>query len=422
MFYGWKIVGVTLLTHFVSVGFVFYSYGVFFNSLTEEFGGSRLGVSIGLAMMNVATGCFAPFLGRLLDHGSIRNVMCCGAISMAIGFFLSSQITALWQYYLVLVTFLGLGAAAVGGIPGSTLVAKWFVRQRGKALGISTMGVSSSGMIMAPLSTLLIAEFGWRVTFIVYGITTLVVVVPVVWFFVINRPEDIGSFPDGDRPPNKAEREDALDPAFPLAPGDQLIDHATHIEWSGRAVMRDPNFWVIVVAIALNFFANGAMLTHMVPHGTDLGYTLSQSAFVLSASAGVGVLGKLVFGWITDRVASREAMWVAIAFQIVGVLMTLYSDSYTGLLLAGSVYGFGMGGIMPLWASLVGECFDRHSFGRVMGLMSPCMVPLQTFGIPFAGYVYDRMGSYDIAFWTFIGVYAIATVALVFQRRRDIKS
>ena len=73
MFYGWKIVGVTFLTHFISVGFIFYSYGAFFKALAAAFGGSRLGVAVGLAIMNVVAGLLSPFLGRAIDRGMSRK-------------------------------------------------------------------------------------------------------------------------------------------------------------------------------------------------------------------------------------------------------------------------------------------------------------------------------------------------------------
>lgn len=418
MFYGWKIVAVTFVTHFISVGFVFYSYSVIFKPIAEDLGGNRLGVSMGLAVMNIATGIFAPFLGYLLDHRSIRNIMSIGVVAMSLGFFLAAQMTALWQYYVILGTLMGLGAATIGGVPGSTLVSKWFVRKRGAALGVSTMGISLSGMIMAPLATVLITSIGWRMTFVVYGVTTLVLVLPLVWLIVVNRPEDLGLHPDGaaGSRPNWVvtlnHEDEGLPPVVPLAPGDQMIDHPAHFEWKGIGVLSQGVFWTMVFVVALNFFAMGATLTHMVPHATDLGYSGMQAAIILAASAGAGVIGKLLFGWVTDAIETRYAFWLAMAFQAAGELIFLFAETYTGLMFAGLVFGFGMGGVVPLWGSLVGEAYGRETFGRVMGLMNPCMLPLQVSGVPFAGWMFDRTGNYDAVFITFFAAYAIAAVIL----------
>ena len=197
MFYGWRIVSAVFLTNFISIGLVFYSYGVFFKALAADFGGSRLGVATGLAIMNIATAAISPYLGRLVDRGSIRNIMCGGACLMAAGFFLAARIEALWQLYVLMGTLLAVGSAMLGALAGSTLIANWFSERRGTALGISGVGISLSGLAMAPVATLLIGTIGWRGTFVVYGIATLATVVPAVWFVVVNRPEDLGLLPDG---------------------------------------------------------------------------------------------------------------------------------------------------------------------------------------------------------------------------------
>lgn len=412
MFYGWKIVGVTFATHFISMGFIFYSFGVFFKALEGEFGGGRLGISLGLTIMSIMTALFAPFLGRALDRGSIRNIMCVGAVALSIGFLLASRITALWQFYIVL-AFLGLSAAMMGGLPSSTLVSNWFVERRGTALGIASMGISVSGVIMAPMTTRLIDTLGWRNTFIIFGLTSVTVTFPLIRAFVVNRPEDRGLYPDGAPDPPSHE---ASDPVVPLAPGGLMIDHAAGLQWKARGVLRDRNFWIIAVTMGLNFCAMSAVLTHFIPHATDLGFSPAMAANVLAVAAGAGVAGKILFGFIADRIDTRFGFWLAMLFQATGLLGIQSVTHYPPLLLAGACFGLGMGGLVPLMGSLIGGLFGRRAFGRVMGLLSPCMVPIQTFGVPFAGLVYDRTGSYDIAFKTFLGAYAVAAAVLLFLR------
>ena len=178
MFYGWRIVSVVFLTHFISVGLVFYSYGVFFKSLATEFGGSRFGIATGMAVMQVGIAAVSPYLGRLVDRGSIRHIMCGGALLMAIGFAAASRIEALWQFYVIMGTLLALGSVMLGAIPGSTAVANWFSTRRGIALGVAGMGISLSGLAMAPVATGLIESIGWRNTFLVYAVVTLLTVIP----------------------------------------------------------------------------------------------------------------------------------------------------------------------------------------------------------------------------------------------------
>lgn len=422
MYYGWKIVGVSFTTLFISIGFLFYSYGVFFLALEQEFGSSRFGISMGLAFMNITMGLMAPFLGKAVDRYSIRSIMLVGACLMAFGFFCAAQISALWQFYVILGTFLGVGEALLGMIPSQTLVANWFIKKRGTALGIATMGVSMSGMIMAPLSSTLIEHIGWRYTFIVYGLSALAVVVPLVYFVVVNQPEEKGLYPDGESSPDSLPPGGLVQSVGAFESDDQRVcDTLDHHSWTFMQAIKNKNFWAITLTISMCMHCVGAVLTHMIPMAMDRGLTATNAALLLSLSAGVGVLGKVMFGWIADHIDTRIAVWISIAFQMSGVLLISHGGSEVFVLRIGvALFGFGMGGVVPLWGSLIGEAFGRENFGTIMGSMSPCMLPIQIAGTPLAGYIYDNTGSYIAAFNTFLCVYAVAAIAMTFLKKQDV--
>ncbi|MCY3971998.1 MAG: MFS transporter [Acidobacteria bacterium] len=403
-FHGWKIVLVSFLALFVSVGFGFYSFGAFFVALTEEFGGGRTGVGVGLALFGITNGLVAPFLGSALDRGHAKRIMLWGAWLLALGLLLTAAVRNLIQFYLVLGTLLSLGAALIGGVTASTLVANWYVRKRAMALGIATMGISLSGVVMAPVATRLIAVVGWRGTFVIYGALTLLFVVPAVRRWVIDRPEDIGLHPDGD----------VTSPVAGWAPAPIASSPPRPPLWTEP--LRSRNFWVIALVVSMNFCANSAILTHIIAHARDLGFPPLPASYGLSTIAAMGVLGKVVFGWIGDRLSGRGALWLAIGLQASGSTGLLQAESYTALLSAAAVFGLGMGGMMPLWGTLIGACFGRRSFGRVMGLMSPILLPIQILGVPFAGYVFDRSGTYDLAFAVFVCMYLSAMLVLFLLR------
>lgn len=392
MFHGWRIVALAFLTNYISVGFVFYSYGVFFKALAADFSGSRLGVSVGLTSMSLISALSAPIVGRYLDRGKTRGLMTAGAVLMAVAFLLASQITALWQFFLVLGFAMGPAVCMLGGLAGSTLVATWFVQKRGVALGIATMGVSISGVLMPPIGTALIAELGWRNTFLVYAAIALVVIAPLTWRFVVATPEELGQLPDGELPTAETRAAAARDERMP----------------STREILSDSRFWMIAIPIALNFFSLSAVLTHTVPYVTDLGISPAGAALVLSASAGAGSVGKPLFGMLTDRMDKRVTLALCAGLQLIGLLMMMYVHDYAFLLIASGIFGIGMGGVVPLHAALVGAAFGRRAFGRVMGLMSPAMLPIQMLGVPFAGHVFDRTGSYRFAFQVFAAAFVLS--------------
>lgn len=397
LYYGWNIVAVAFFVDFIAVGFFFYSYGVFFKALAVEFGGSRLDVAIGITLVNIVSAVIAPFLGKSLDSYPIRKVMLFGTVNLSFGFLALSFISTQWQLYLILATMIAVGSSAMGGLSTAKLVTNWFIKKRGRALGIATMGISLSGVVMPILSAWIIESYGWRVGFMVFAAVTLIGVYPVISRYVVTSPADLGMLPDTG-----------------LASIDTSSMVADSKQWHLKDAMTDRNFWLVVITFGLIFCCMGATLTHMVPRVTDMGFSLSAAAPILSFGAATGVIGKFVYGIITDYWSARLAIWTAIFSQFVGQVILLYADSYWQLALGASVFGFGMGGIVPIHGSLVSALFGQAGFGYIMGLMRPAMLPLMVTGIPFAGWIYDTHGNYDIAFKVFLVMYLLAAIAVSF--------
>jgi len=387
-FLGWRMVSVAFLVDFIAVGFFFYSFGVFYPAIDAELEGSSLLVAAGISVSSAVSGFFAPFIGRALDRYPLKPCMLLGAVVVSAGFLCLSRIQSYWQYYLVLGSFFAFGLSLMGGMASSKLVANWFILKRGTALGVATMGVSLSGLLMPTLATWLVSEVGWRGGFAVYAAGILVIVLPLVAFFVVTRPEDVGQHPDGG-----SAEEAALRNATP------------EVYWRTRDVLRARNFWCIALAFAAVFSSLSAILIHIIPYAGDLGITGYRAGWVLSISAGAGVLGKLVFGRLIDRWDPRLVVLSSFLTQIVGLLLLMRDAGYSGLLLAAVVFGLGMGGVVPLQGALCGLVFGRLSFGEVMGLMRPVQVPLHALGIPLAAWIHDTTGSFELAFQIFVGVY-----------------
>ncbi|MGI9326811.1 MAG: MFS transporter [Pseudomonadales bacterium] len=391
-FLGWRMVMVAFFVDFVAVGFFFYSYGVFFKAMAAEFGDSRLGVALGLTLSQSVGALLAPLLGRALDRLPLRLIIGAGATSMSLGFLGLSQVTSQLQFYLVLAVFIGFGAGAMGGLATAKLIANWFERRRGTALGIAATGISLSGVVMPLITAAIIEAYGWRQGFLAYGLFTACIVVPVVLKWVISKPEDVGLLPDGQLP------KPAVPAVSPIAP-------------AGR-ILRTPDYWILALGLALLMCCMSATLTHMVPRLTDAGYSLKQASLMMSLCAGFGVLGKLAIGWLADRWSGRKAFWLATLFQALGQLGMFQLHSAAWFALGAAFFGFGMGGVVPLQGALVGRLFGRERFGRVLGLMRPTMLPIQIVGVPIAGAVYDATGSYDPAFAATFALYAFAALAI----------
>jgi sugar phosphate permease len=242
VFYGWWIVAVAFLTHCVTVGLVFYSFGVFLPTLTAHFGWSRAEVSFGFSLVSLCAAVYAPFVGRTVDRFGPRPSQLFGAIVVALGFLLLRRVETLTEFYVLMGLVVSLGATSLGQLPSNAAVANWFVRRRGRALGISTTGISMGGVIFVPLSQFLIDRFGWRDAFGLLGILIVALVVPPVALVMRRSPEAVGLQPDGETVASWAEQgANPTDPVERSWTPSQAVRHRrlspswSRISWQLRA-------------------------------------------------------------------------------------------------------------------------------------------------------------------------------------------
>jgi MFS family permease len=184
-----------------------------------------------------------------------------------------------------------------------------------------------------------------------------------------------------------------------------------------RQALREPNLWIIAAASGLAFMGTTAIMTHVFAFATDVGLADKQAAWILSLLAAGAAGGKLVFGWLANRLGERGAFFVALGMQALGTAGLVMFTSFEALAGVAVFLGLGLGGVMPLTASLLARCFGRDAFGPMMGLMTPIMIVFQSVGPPFAGRVFDATGSYDFAFWSFVAMLVVAAGLLVLLRQ-----
>ncbi|MFQ5457113.1 MAG: MFS transporter [Myxococcota bacterium] len=414
-FYGWRIVAVCFATHFIGTGFIFYCYGVFFRPLQDLFGWSRLQVGMGLYVISIMSALFSPAVARIIERRGIRWTMITGTLVLATGFASLHFITSLGQYYAVLGILVAFGGVCVGPLPSNTVVANWFERHRGKALGAATTGISLSGLVLVPGITALVSEIGLRDTYLVIALLILVLLIPPVFLVIVGRPEDMGLAPDGDvRVP---EEEADVPLMVPAATENAYLSHTDYLRSTTR-VLAERDFWLLIASFTPVYMALGAILIHMIPHFTDIGLPPARSALALSIAAGAGVVGKIVFGYLADHVSLKGAVVISFAVQIAGTLLLLGAQTLPVVYTFSGLFGFGMGGVVPLQANATAVIFGRRAFASVSGLLTLVMVPIQAVGAPLAGWIFDHRGSYDLAWRIFLLNYIIATLVLLKTRMR----
>jgi MFS family permease len=182
---------------FVLSGCGFYSLSLFVRPLQDEFNWSRAEVMLGNTIMTLVQGAASVLVGRFIDRYGPKRVIIAGAFIGGLSLVILSTMNRLWQYY-VLFGVAGAGFAALGFIPATALIVNWFRKKRGTAIGIIGIGVGAGGFVISTITgNFLLPGFGWRFSWIILGLFTILAVVPFTLLVVKTRPEDIGLQPDG---------------------------------------------------------------------------------------------------------------------------------------------------------------------------------------------------------------------------------
>jgi MFS family permease len=371
MFYGWYIAGAAFVTLLVTVGVPFYGMPFFYDYFIHDFGWTRAQTTSGIAL---ATILIQPAAGLLLHRYSTRKLILFGA-----GMLLLSLVSfglgngSLLLYYLSWSAFMA-GYIYSGPLPHQVLLTHWFRKNRGVAIGLSYLGIGLGGAISQKYVALpLIGAFGWRTALMLMG-GSMLLLVPILLFFVRDRPADKGLFPDGaDAPP----------------PENLKQPHAFR-ELLGRRA-----FWLLAAGSCMSIGAIGSINQHMKLIFQDArlsAATVADSTFWILTSS---LVGRVIIGWLADRFSKKRVM-VAAYLLLAAPLPLLFIIARPGLpLLFALAFGFGLGACYMLIPLMAAQMFGPNSLARVMGIILPADSIGQTCFPFLIGILRDSFGNYD---------------------------
>lgn len=391
----WQALALLFLTQMLAIGSVSYGFAVLLKPLAADFGLGRVEVNRGLMAVLVGMSMFAPLLGRALDRYSGRLVVMTGAVLFSAGWVGIASSTNVIAALLFAFFLLSPGAAALGPIAASTLVSRWFTQRRGLALGISSVAMSTGGVVIVPLLAYLIEGNGWRNAMTLYGLAGLGVIL-LLALLVLPK----------ERPSRSTMRGDAGSGAAGAAPVAAAVDDEP-------ALWRVRDFWLIVGALGTLMGTNGALLSCLVAYATDRGFSVAEGAALISVISGGAVVGKLLLGALSDRADPRWLFLVVVALNIV-LLGTLWAGpSYSVLFVIALLAGPAVGGAVPLWTVIVGRRFGLPRMGHAMGMTTAAMLPLNLGTLHLVGAIYDASGSYQSAFQLFLVAVVFAGILIL---------
>jgi sugar phosphate permease len=399
IFYGWWIVAACFVLCFLFAGAGFYSFSIFIKPLEKEFGWDRADISLTMSIHFIVGGLIGPLVGKLTQMYGPKNVMTLGAIGAGFCFILVSLTQSLWYFYTIYAV-LALMLCGIGVIPVSSLLANWFHKRRGTAIGIALMGISAGGLLLAPILSLITSCFGWKASYLFLGLLVWSIALPVIYFVIKGTPAVMGDAPEGEI------REG------PFIHAENSVLPNSSEGWPFGAALRSRPFWCISVSFFLAPLAQLGILQHQVPLLSNAGFTEATAAAALGMTAGIGGLGKMSFGRISEIMPFRYVVTLCFGLQALAVLLLLYIHSVSMIWVYVVIFGFAMGGVVVLIPLAVGHFFGLVSFGVLLGLLWMINAIGGAMGTYTSGLIYDCSGSYDYALYAFIAAYIAAILGL----------
>ena len=388
IYWGWYAVLGAFLILFLTYG-VRYSFGVFVRPMFVEYGWPMSVISLGASINIMVYAIFGVVCGRLVDKIAPKWMMTIGSIITAIGFYYLIQVKTPLGLYMSYGVLCGMGTACNGAVVGSAVAGKWFVRKRGLAMGLATMGIGVGTMVMSPVAGYIVEQYSWRTGFIFFG--TLIFVFGIIIPQVLmgkTTPEAMGLMPDGDTPASDAP------------PSEAAVSRQKEV--SLRPVMRDFRFWLLAICNSLAAITVMMTFVHQVSYAVDLNIGKVQAAGALGVVGLTSSCGKFFFGWFCDR--TRDAKYAAsLGFFIMsmGMFCLLKAETVWLLYLYALVYGFGYGSLAPVMPYLISDRFGRHIMGSAYGALIFFVAGIGgSIGPTLGGLIFDQTGSYANA-WTF---------------------
>jgi len=388
---------------FLSAGLGFYSLGVFVVPFEEEFGWSRGEVSLGIAMATLVSGVMGPLVGLAVERLGARPVLAAGATGMGICFALLGLTWSLVYLY-AMFAMMAAWRAGLMIVPVSQVVANWFERRRGLAMGITTTGIGFGGLVMAPLCKVLISVAGWRSTFLIMGLVIIAVALPLILLVIRQHPADRGLLPDGVNSPPAST---TSSPSSGRQPGPMART------WSVGDAIRTRAFILATAAIGLGFASLGAVLLHTSPFMEDRGVAPEVAGLILGLVAGMGIFGKVGAGYLADRVPPHRVLAGVFLMEAVGLAALISTDSAIGVAAFVLIFGYSMGAVVALQPLVVVYYFGLASVATILGAMTAFSSIFMAVGPVFAGFMYDLLGSYTLAYLVFISVDCVAALLVL---------
>jgi MFS family permease len=389
--YAWTRLALGLLVSTIG-GVGMWSAVVALPAVQAEFGVARADASLAYTMTMIGFGAGTMILGRMTDRFGIIPPVLVGIACLVLGYSAAASAHTLWLYSIAHGLLVGFGSSATFS-PMLTDMSHWFARRRGVAVAIIASGNYLAGALWPPVVQHFIESSGWRQTFLGIALFCAATMLPLLLTLRRRMPH----------------QDAAVASATPAGAG-------LRMPGMSPAAMQN----LLVVAGLCCCVAMSMPQVHLVAYCGDLGYGAARGAQMLSLLLGCGIVSRLAFGWISDRIGGLRTLLIGSSLQCFALLLFLPFNGLNSLYVISALFGLFQGGIVPSYAMIIREYFPPRQAGARIGVVLTATMVGMALGGWMSGAIFDLTGSYRMAFlngvaWNLVNM-AIALTLLLRSR------
>jgi MFS family permease len=366
IYYGWKIVAAILVLLSFASGLSFYNQAVYLDALATNPAFTVRSVSLAVSIFFLSSGIAGLWVAKWVQEFDPRlsiifgAVISCGALSSL------ALVKEVWQLYLVYAVF-GAGFSASSLIPATTLVTRWFQKNRAIALSIASTGLSLGGVIITPISVVIVEAQGLSRAAPIFGILYLIGVIPVAWIWLRPSPESMGLkiYGSHDAVPLDTSliNQSKTETPIPAAVGDALHTDGTSL---GNA-RRNRFFWGVSIAFVFLMLAQVGGIAHQYGLAREI-LTDAQTAVIVAILPIASIIGRLIGGWLVEQISIRVFSIVVMVLQVIALSLLAGSFSAASLGIGLALFGLTVGNLLMLQPLLIAEAFGAKDYARIFSI------------------------------------------------------
>jgi MFS family permease len=390
---GWRPLWASIVgLHLAGYVVIAFSFGVFFTPLSREFGWSRSELSWAYSIFLAVAAISQPVVGHLVDRVGLKRTVI--PLTFVYGLALISMYwltSSKWHMYTVY-AIIGLTAGASGPLPYFKVISRWFDHKRGLAFGLLMAGTSSGAMIVPALTGVLVASIGWRSAYVVWGFAVMAVII-LCASLIPEYPNPRGAA-GGAQSSHSNQGNDSQG----VEAGDAL---------------RSRVFWTMAIAMGLMYATTLGVLGHITPMLIDYGANRELAAIAGSVFALGAFVGRLVGGYLMDRVFAPRLAATLFFGATIGLGLLLTGATGVVVYIAAFLVGLTFGAETDIMGFLTSRYFGLKNYGQIFSYIYSFCLFMGMLGPLLLGYVYDAAGSYRIAIATFAGIALVSAIMLL---------